>query len=104
MKLDTDRLNFLPLTDAVTVALLIADATQNVRSPEARAAGAMMFLQEYLDVLGEDPQDVATVVANMRHKAETVQKGRIAALAEYIKDEMLKSRTADDILGRADEF
>ncbi|TXR49914.1 hypothetical protein [Phyllobacterium endophyticum] len=99
MKLDTDRLNFLPMSDAVTVALLIADATQNVRSPEARAAGAMLFLQTYMDVLGEEPQDLATVVSNMRQRAETVQKSRIQALAEYVAGEMVKSRTADDILG-----
>ncbi|MGZ2448530.1 tellurite resistance protein [Rhizobium ruizarguesonis] len=98
MKLDPIRLGHMPLNGPVTVALLIADATQNIRSPEERAAGAMLFLQTYLDALGEDPQDVATVVQNMRHKAENVQKGRIAALAEFIKDEMLKVRTADDIL------
>ncbi len=104
MRLDPLRLGHMPLNGPVTVALLIADATQNVRSPEERAAGAMLFLQTYLDVLGEDPQDVATVVQNMLRKAETVQRGRITALAEYIKDEMLKQVTADDILGSPDEF
>ncbi|MGY5795177.1 hypothetical protein ACXHXM_34040 len=104
MKLDPLKLGHMPLTEPVTAALLIADALQNVRSPEARAAGAMLFLQEYLDILGEEPQDVANVVANMRRKAELVQKGRISALAEYIKDELVKQTSADDILGPPDEF
>jgi len=99
MKLNRDILNMLPLDDAVTVALLIADATQNVRSKEARAAGMMMALQVYLDEMGEDPQDIATVVQNMRAKATGKPKSQIAALAEYVAEEMINTRTADDILG-----
>jgi len=104
MKLDTLKLSHLPLNEATTVALLIADATQNVRSPEARAAGAMLFLQTYLDVLGEEPQDVATVVSNMRAKAEGRHKSDIRALAQYIAEEMVNSRSADDILGAQEEM
>jgi len=87
VNLDRDRLTNADPEVVARAAILLADLAQQIPDHD-RVLAIALFFRLYLDRLGLEPQEVMTIVGNLIAAAPRLDVRQVAALRDYLRDDL----------------